>query len=145
MIRFGGGAAKKHHCQEGALSAVNHSSQTSGAKGWKKASRKDGQWGFACAWGQPAWLRGFPEEFSWGERVALEKCLFISQDRYNVVIQVNLLWVKAWKDQDYFLCQRAQCAESTCCPPIKHNNECLRECYKYFNYFSQVCSSISCF
>jgi len=60
----GGGAVNKRCCEVGTLSGVNHSSQTSGAEGLKKASTKDGQWGFACAWGQPALLRGFPEKVS---------------------------------------------------------------------------------
>lgn len=55
---------KKRCYEEGALSGVNHSSQTSGAEDLKKASKKGGQWGFACAWGQPALLRGCPEELS---------------------------------------------------------------------------------
>lgn len=55
---------KKQRHEEGALSGVNSSGRTSGAKDLKEASRKDEQWGFACAWGQPALLRGFPEELS---------------------------------------------------------------------------------
>lgn len=97
---------KKQRREEGALSGVNHSGRTSGAEDLKEASRKDEQWGFACAWGQPALLRGFLEESSLGGGSALEKRLLISQDRCTVVIQGDLLWVKAWKERDYFLCQR---------------------------------------
>lgn len=86
---------------------------------------------------KPAMPRGFPEELNW-EGSDLEKCLLISQDKYN------FLWVKAWKNQDYILCQKTQHADSMWYPPVKHNNECLREHSKYFNDFSQVCLSISC-
>lgn len=39
---------KKQHCEEGALSRVNHSGWTSGAVGLEKASRNDGWGGLLC-------------------------------------------------------------------------------------------------
>lgn len=35
------------------------------------------------------------KELSWGKGSALEKCFLVSRDRYNGIIQIDLLWVKA--------------------------------------------------
>lgn len=35
------------------------------------------------------------KELGWGKGSALEKCFLVSQDRYNGIMQIDLLWVKA--------------------------------------------------